>query len=409
MKLYNRIALRYIFSKRSINAISIIAFLSIAGIAIGTAALIIVMSIFNGFRELTEKQMTTVDPHIRIEPAEGMYLEFSDSLRKYLDKNTFIASYEPVISGKAIAVGSSGMRLFEVRSYKTIDSGYYTDFHSKYIIGGSGNLFRKNTIFLGFKIADNLKLQVGHDIEIYSPVLIDYSLRTFRPMPEISANMSGLIYSNVKDFDDNAGLLDYQTAKRLFNVKSDMYSQIDIKLVSKDLTNKFKKDFDDYFISGQYFISDWKDLNDKLLAVMKIERISTFLILGLIIMIAVFNILTSITMTVLEKQSDIGLLRALGGTRKFIRKVYLSEGVIIGIISTVSGLILGLGFCMLQIEYKLFALDSGKYIIDAVPISISGVFVAITALFSFLLSAFASIYPAVRAGRTEISKTLRAD
>jgi lipoprotein-releasing system permease protein len=407
MKLQRKIALRYIFSKRRMNAISIIAYLSIAGIAIGTAALIIVMSIFNGFRELTEDQMTSCDPHIRIEPATGMYLEYSDSLAKFLENQDIILDYEPSISGKAIAVGESGMRLFNIRSYTTIDSGYYSDFFSRYIIGSRTDPFNRGNIYLGFKIADEMKLQVSGDVELYSPVLIDYSLRTFRPMPKIASNIAGLLYTNVKNYDDDTGLLDYATAKRLFNVKANHYSTVEIRLDNKNSVGKFESSFYDYFSDEEFSVLNWMDLNDKLLAVMKIERISTFMILGLIIMIAVFNILTSITMTVLEKQQDISLLRALGATRKFIGRVYLNQGVLIGIISTAVGLILGLGFCKLQIDYKIFRLDTEKYIIDSIPIALSTGFVVVTALFSFTLSVLAAVYPSYRASKTEIGGNLR--
>ncbi len=407
MKLHQIIALRYIFTKRRLNIITILAYLSITGIILGTAALIVVMGVFNAFRELTEEQMTNCDPHVRILPANGMYMDLTDSLMTFLEESEEIYAYTPVLSGQAIAISENGNRIFNISSYHKIDSGYYYSLYDEAVIGSLNDPFNPGGVFLGFKIAEELKLQPGDEINIISPRWIERSLISFRPPPKNRSTLTGLIYSRIKNLDDDLGLLDYRTARRVFNVRNNTYTQIDIKLEDKYSLDDFKYKFLSKFSQDEFLVTNWQELNSKMLAVMQLERIATFLILSLIIMIAVFNILTSITMTVLEKQFDIGLLRTMGATSAYVRKIFFNEGLLIGAISTVLGVVIGIGFCYAQIHFKIFKLDTAMYSIDAIPISISPDFVILTAIFSFVLAALASVYPAYMAGKVNIAEAMR--
>ncbi|OYT15055.1 MAG: hypothetical protein B7C24_15075 [Bacteroidetes bacterium 4572_77] len=342
-------------------------------------------------------------------PSEGMYLDLSDSLLTFLNQNAELDYYEPVISGKALVISDFGNKLINIMSYKSIDSGYYYDLYSTSIVGTPSVEFRPSGIYLGSKIIEDLKLQPTDGVNMLSPIGLERALVNFRPPPKNRTEVTGVIYSNVKNINENLGLLSYDIAKKLLKVKNNQYSQIDIKLKDKYNISIFENKLNAYFGVGRFFLTNWQKLNSKLLAVMKMERYSTFLILGLIIMISVFNILMSITMTVLEKKQDIGILRSMGASKRDINKIFFTEGLLIGSISTVAGVAIGLLFCYLQINFKLFKLDMNYYVVDSIPISISPLFVVLTALFAFLLAASASIYPAYIAGKVNIASALKEE
>jgi lipoprotein-releasing system permease protein len=152
-------------------------------------------------------------------------------------------------------------------------------------------------------------------------------------------------------------------------------------------------------LGAQYRVSTWYDLHGDLYSVMKIERWSAYVILCLIVGVATFNVLGSLTMGVIEKRRDIGVLKALGATHNSITRIFMFEGILVGTIGTVAGVVLGVGVCLLQMRFHLFPLDSSVYIIPAIPIELRWTdFVAVTSA-SMFLSTLASLYPARRAAR----------
>jgi lipoprotein-releasing system permease protein len=409
MKIFVKIGLRYLFSKRQITAINIISFLSLTGIALGVAALIIVLSVFSGFSDLAEEQLTGFDPHIRIQSKVGDSFKINSKLLTAIERYPHLKNYEKIVQTKTIAISNSGLQVFDLISYSSETSPYYTIIFSKYLVKGAASIMKEDEdLYLGFRIADLLDKMPNESINLTSPKMLDKSLLSFRPLKNINVNLSGLVYSNIKNYDAELGFAEEKNVRKLALISGDEYSCIDIRLLSKDFTDDFQSYIKPY-LNKSLRIQNWKELNGKLLQIMELERIATFLILGIIILIAVFNILTSLTMTVLEKQYDIGLLRALGCTKTVIRKIFLAEGVIIGFISTLIGLVLGLTFYYLQINYAIIKLDTTKYIIDSLPISLSFTQVFIISVFTVFLSIAASIFPAKRANDINIVNALREE
>lgn len=408
MQLFIKTAFRYLFSKKQISAINVISSLSMAGITLGVAALIIVMGIFNGFNELAEKQLSTFDPHIRISDKNQNYFKISKKLLNKIKKYKHYSSYEKVIISKVLAVSSSGTQVFNLYSFSNINSKYYSEIFKQYIVKDETNSDSINDIYLGYKIADVLDKMPGEHLNLTSPKILDKSLLSFRPLKNINLRINGLIYSNIKNYDAEIGFSSEKNVRKLELVPENCYSYLDIRLSDKKYSNEFKN-YLKSSLNKNFIINDWKDLNKRLLQIMQFERIATFLILGIIILIAVFNILTSLTMTVLEKQKEIGLLRALGTEKSSIRKLFLTEGLIIGLISTTIGVIIGLMFYFIQINYPFLKLDSNKYIIDALPIKITFFQVFIISFFTIILSVCSAIIPAKKAEKIKIIDSLREE
>jgi lipoprotein-releasing system permease protein len=400
-----KIALRYIFSKRSYNFITVITTISIVGISVGVAALIAVLSIFNGFQKITENQITGFDPHIRISKKEGSFSN-SDSLIKNINIAS-VVSDAYVLSGKAIAMNNDKVQVFNVMSIDETDADYLTSIKNNIYTGMfdiSNDAFDKAII--GARLADRMRVLPGDTLTLYSPQMLERSLVSYRIPQPVHIIVWGIFQINIKDYDHNYAFINIDAARRLF--RTSYYNYYDIRIQNIHRAEKIKSGLKKE-IGNDYNISSWIDLNKDLYGIMQFERMASFIIMSLIIVIAVFNILASLTMTVVEKQKDIAILKSYGATEQSIRKIFIYEGLIIGLISTFSGVILGLGFCYGQIYFKWFTVDNNKYIIDSIPVVINYSDVIVIAALSLILSFFSTIYPSKTAGNTNIATSLKSE
>ncbi len=404
------IAIRYIFTKRNFQFITIISFISIIGITVGVAALIIVMSIFNGFQELTERQLMGYDPHIRISPKDGNRLMNSDSIMQIINKNQNVILSSKLLSGKVVGINNNIVQVFNLQGIDKKSADFYSEVKSNIVAGKFKLTLEDETpgIIIGAGLAEKLKVMPGDSVKIVSPRIIESSISSFKPYQSINVVVTALFQTNIQDFDIRDGFVMMPTARKIFHTPGEIVSSIELKIKgtykSYQIGDELKKS-----LKNEYKIETWQDLNNDLYKIMKFERIAAFLILSLIIILAVFNVLVSLTMTVVEKRSDISALKAMGANSKVIRNIFLAEGSFIGIISTLAGILLGLGFCYGQINFKWFAIDTNKYIIDAIPVSVNFNDVLIVAAVSLVLSTIATIYPSMRASNQDIIKGIRSE
>jgi lipoprotein-releasing system permease protein len=205
----------------------------------------------------------------------------------------------------------------------------------------------------------------------------------------------GIYDSNNKDYDAHYAYVSMESARQLFQFH-DGVSGIELRLHSIDEADAVKQSLQ-AVLGDAYRVSTWYDLHRDLYSVMRIERWTAYIILCLIVGVATFNVLGSLTMGVIEKRRDIGVLKALGATRSSITKLFMFEGILVGTIGTVMGVCIGLLVCYLQFRYHFFPLDPTVYIIPAIPIEVRWTDFIAVSLASMVLSALASLYPARRA------------
>jgi lipoprotein-releasing system permease protein len=225
---------------------------------------------------------------------------------------------------------------------------------------------------------------------------------------QIQVIVTGIFQTNAKDFDDIYSFTNEEIGRKLFHSPLNAASSIDIKLKNIDDVLIVKDEIKNIIPLDTQILS-WYDLHKQLYDIMNFERTIAFIIMSLIIIIAVFNVLASLTMTVVEKKRDIGILKTLGATEKGIRNIFVLQGSMIGIISTFLGILLGVGFCLGQIQFGWFRLDSSNFLISAIPVSIKITDVVIITIFSLILSFLATIYPAKRAAKTLAIDSIRGE
>lgn len=399
MKFEHFIAKRYLFAKHKINFVTIISYLSIAGIAIGVSALIVVLSVFNGFSNLITSYLISFDPHIRIEAIDETSQKHLPELQlSLMNENPFYIT--PFVKGKVLVVNGNLNQIVELKGINFSDKKVANNFSGKLILGS--NLQQTNSqthdILVGAFLADRMQSTIGDTLSIISPTAVEKAVANFS-LPQIQkVVIRGIFLSNNNEYDASLIFCSLPEAQFIFNYKN-IFQGLEIKLSDENEAFKFKENLQRQ-LSNKYSVTTWYDFHKDLYSVMNIERWVAYALLLMIIAVAVFNILGSLSMSVIEKKRDIGILKVKGATAVSIRKIFLLQGFYIGIIGTLAGFALGLLVYYLQTEYKLYPLNPLEYKIDAIPMKLQLMDFFTVGGASILLSTIAALLPSKRASLT---------
>ncbi|MBK9392265.1 MAG: FtsX-like permease family protein [Bacteroidetes bacterium] len=368
MKLSLYIAKRYLFAKKSRNAINVISAVSVAGVAVGTMALIIVLSVFNGLEKMVSSIFNTFDPEIKITAAEGKTFVADSSRLKLLAETKGVSCYSLTIEENALL--KYGERQY-IATIKGVDKNYarVTDIDSS-MWEGEFILTAENGrpyAVPGLGVSQYLGIRVNFitPLNIYVP----RKSGSAGMNPENAFNRKYIFPSGIfeveKEYDSKYIYLPLEFAREITENEGSV-SAIEIKADSpetKSLEKKIKKIYGEGYIVKNRF-----QQQEIFYKVMKSERLAIFLILTLILVIASFNIIGSLTMLIIEKERDIEILKSLGADNDLIRKIFIFEGWLISIIGAVAGLMLGFFVCWLQQTFGLVRLQSSSLIMDAYPV-----------------------------------------
>lgn len=369
MKLSVYIAKRYLFAKKSRNAINIISGVSVAGVAVGTMALIIILSVFNGLEEMVNKIFNTFDPDLSITAAEGkVFTPDSTALLRLSEINGIYAYSLTLEDNAALRYGDRQY----IASIKGVDDGYKNVTHIDSSMW-EGEFRLKTTsdqprAVLGLGVARYL----GVSVNFVNPLIIYVPRRTGgnNINPENALNKKFIFPSGIfeieQEFDSKYLFVPLDFCRELLEYENEI-SSIEIRLKDYLSEPSVRKEVEKIF-SKKFIIKNRMEQQDIFYKVMRSERLAIFFILTLIIIIASFNIIGSLTMLIIEKERDIEILKSLGADNNLIRKIFIFEGWLISIIGTFSGLILGFLICWLQQRYGLIKLNSESLIMQYYPV-----------------------------------------
>jgi lipoprotein-releasing system permease protein len=391
------IAKRYLVSKHKINFITIISVISIAGITIGVASLIVVLSVFNGFGSLVTSYLMSLDPHIRISAISEAGEKSIDKLIETVKSVDDIKSYSAFVEGKVLAYNKGITQVVNLKGVEknSVNSVYLLN---ENIVDGDNKFSNETSIFIGLPLADKLRLMAGDTLTLISPLNIEQAITQLSLPLSKTFIVAGVFISKNNEYDESYIFSEIKDAQYLFGYKKN-FQGYDIKLKDIDESNSVKTQLVSIIDQSNYSVNTWYDFHKELYSVMQIERWTAYIILSLIIAVATFNILGSLSMSVIEKKRDIGILRSLGATEKSVLKIFMFEGLLIGVIGTLLGVIIGYLVCYIQIEYNIYPLDPSQYKIDSLPIEIRISDFFFISFASMLLSFLASLYPAKKAAK----------
>ena len=398
------IARRYLRAKHKLNFVKVLSLISTFGIAIGVAALVIVLSVFNGFGSIVTEILVSFDPHLKISAVDN---NISDDniireIESTLDKKQ-IESISKIAEAKALFINDKTYEVVNLKGVESLSANGFENIKSK-IISGKYEL-GEDKIIVGLALALRLGIRVGDEISVTSAFNIEKTFINFSLPQTRKLIVAGIFESDNRDYDVGFAFTSILTAQKLFGL-GQKYTGVEIRLNNFYDSEKIKNILEEK-ISNNYVIQTWYDLHKELYDVMLIERWSAYIILCLIIAVATFNIFASLTMTVIEKKRDIGVLRSLGLDEKSIKKIFMTNGLLSGLSGTFIGLFVGLLVCYLQINYKIYPLDPMKYIIDALPVQVRITDIIAISLMAIILSTIAAYYPAKRAAKSVIIESIK--
>ncbi len=401
------VALRYAHSKRKLNFITIISILSTLGIAIGVAALIIVLSVFNGFSSLVTSFMISLDPHVRVEAVSNTGTAQLDSLQSKIKLINGMSSYTPYVSGKLMLRAGADMRVVNLKG--TTEKGLSSVYEvNKYL--ADGKIFSDNSvtpgIMMGSILADYIGLSIGDTCLLISPSNLEAVIGQ-GALPLVSkVVLRGTFYSKNNEYDVSTVFISLEEGQRLLGF-DDNIQGYDIRLKEMDEAANIKESMQSYMNESDFSIKTWHDLHSDMFSVMVIERWAAYMLLMLIIIVAVFNILASLTMTVIEKKRNIGIMRTMGMTPQLIKRIYLFHGFIVGVIGTIAGFGLGLFVYWLQVTFIIYPLDATKFKINALPVQLQFTDFLVVGAAAIGLSLIAALIPANRASKIDALEAIR--
>jgi len=390
------IALRYIFSLKKLSFISFITFLSYLGITTGIAALICVSSIFNGFRDLVQDMLLSIDPHIRISQSHGN-LKLSDTLIHFTKKVDNVLKVISCNTGKIIIHKNNILQPAVLSSQSELPTKLSIE---NFVLFTHTT---KNNIFIGSALADKLQVMKGDTINISSLAMIDAVSSGLFQSTGIPVVIAGIFQvSGGMDYDKYLCFSSESLGTSLFGSRT---TNIDIIASETKFTEKIKSLIIQNPLFSSLMIKDWNELHKELYATMEYERTASFIVISLVACVAAFNILVSLWMTVHTKRKDIGMLLSMGLTTNQIKHIFLFKGMIIGIAGTVSGTLIGLLLCKGQQLYGWIPIANS--IVKSLPVSIHSIDIIMSCLLTLGLAFIATIYPSSIAAKTSITESLR--
>ena len=398
-------AWRYFKAKKSINAINVIARISIAAIVVGTAALILVLSVFNGFEDLVKSLYSSFYADLRISPPEGKTVTITRAQLQKLKEVSGIKIFSLVVEEKAFLQNGEYQSVVYM---KGVDDNYrYVSGVADHIVKGEYDLGTEETpkLILGAGVESALGIQADRNIfalRIYLPRKGKTEL--LDPMENISSDTirTAAAFIIQQDFDNKYAITNIDFAKRALKLGPDEYTGLEIKLNDPSQADDIKKQVQKIF-NGPYTIENRYQQNQSLYSVMNMERWIIYGVLSLILVVAAFTMISALRMLILEKEKDINVLYALGGNKGFIQKIFLSEGLLLASIGCVVGMLLALLIAVLQIRYHLIPLQGGSFLIDYFPVKLQPMNFLLVSATVFVIALIASWLPSRRVLSQEFS------
>ncbi|HLE56196.1 MAG TPA: ABC transporter permease, partial [Rhodothermia bacterium] len=392
------IAKRYLVSKQKSGWITVITLISITGVTVGVAALIVVLSVFNGFNSLVTSILVGFDPHLRVESTEGQAMRMERSVEGVLRADQRVKAFAPFVLGKSLVLAGGYSQAAFIKGVDEGKVGTVSGVEKSIVLGNFRlDEGKEEGIVLGLTLADRLHVVVGSTVTVISPVGIE-AVATQLAQPLMKRfKLVGIYESKNRDYDAKYAYVSLGAAQQLFDIRGKI-DGLELRLNSIDDAENVKADLQRKF-GDSYTVSTWYDLHRDLYSVMQVERWVAYIILSLIILVAAFNILGSLTMSVLEKTRDIGVLRSMGAAASGVRRVFLIEGLFVGIIGSALGSLLGFGTYLLQKYFQVFPLDPNVYIIPALPVELHVADFITVAAAALIICTLSALYPARRASR----------
>jgi lipoprotein-releasing system permease protein len=399
------IAWRYLRSRRGSKLLSLISVIAIGGVVIGVSALIVIMGVMTGLQNDLREKILIGSPDVRVLNfgSDMVLKDWRPALEKVRRERDVVA-VAPFVLTKALVgaghkysdgayvmgivpEGEGGPPVTTIRSHATGGDFRFMSSDGK----------RRGAV-LGSRLANRLGVYPGIDSITLTTVGSEVSPVTGTPIPrEVHLEVTGIFDTGMYEYDNGYVFVSLPMAQELAGLQDDV-TGLEVRTTTRwtavDVGKRLQR-----MLGYPYRTEDWQSQNNSLFQALKLEKLGMTFILTLIIVVAAFNIVGTLTMVVTDKTKEIGILRAMGMPAASIRRIFLAQGFLIGVVGTVLGLLLGVGAAIALDRFKLIPLDPQVYFIDHLPVARQPMDIVVTAVASLLIAAVATIYPALQASR----------
>ncbi|MEM8663869.1 MAG: lipoprotein-releasing ABC transporter permease subunit [Pseudomonadota bacterium] len=407
-----QIALRYLRSRRREAFISVISTLSLVGIALGVATLIIVMAVMNGFRAELFNKILGVSGHVLIQPIDGPLTDFR-AVSDRINGVDGVVMAIPFVEGQALVTGNIGSSGALVRGLSREDFDKLDFVSDRLILGSADGFGDEKGVIVGSRLARSLGVTLGESIQLVNP---NGAVTPFGVTPRIdSYPIRGIFEIGMSEYDASFIYMPLDQAQLYFDEEGTV-TAIEVFAEDPDAMDELRPKIEQA-ADRPLFLIDWRQRNATFFSALVVERNVMFIILTLIIVVAALNVISGMTMLVKEKTRDIAILRTIGATRGSVLRVFLIVGLSIGVVGTLVGFALGTliasnieairAFISSVLQMELFPPE--LYFLSQLPADMDSTQTATVVIMALVLSLLATIYPAWKAARTDPVVALKAD
>ncbi|MEO5941964.1 MAG: FtsX-like permease family protein [Ferruginibacter sp.] len=403
--MYLKFAWRYFKAKKTANAINIIAWVTTGVIAFATCCQVLVLSVFNGFEDLVKSLYSSFYTDLKITPAKGKTFVLTQSQIQQIKQQPAIQAISMIAEDKALLKNGDAQTVVQL---KGVDSNFkkVSGVPAKIVSGNFNTGTLDNPTIIagsGIQNAAAINTNPAYATDTLTIILPKKSLTTSDPFSSLSeGNVTAAgVFSIQQDFDNNYALTNIDFIKNQMGFGADEYSAAEIKLKEGSNIEDEKKALQK-LLPANYLVQSRYEQNMNLYSTMRMEKWAIYAVLTLILIISAFNIVSALTMLVLEKNKDISILQSMGSSKTVIQKIFLSEGLLLGSIGAGCGISLAVLICLAQIKYKFIKLQGGSFLIDYFPVKFVPTDFILVGVTAIVIAFIASWFPAYRASRQPI-------
>jgi len=406
------IGLRYLKAKRRRRSISLNTFISIGGATLGVAALIATLAVMTGFKEDLRDKILGTNAHVIITDRTSNAIKDYSKIVTKVEQLPHVMAATPFIYNQVLLSSEAAVHGVVLRGVDPRSEARVTDIQKNLVDGRLEGLERKAPakddkdktmpgIIIGKELAARLGLLMGDKLNVMSPV---GTMGPLGMIPKIRRfEVVGVFDSGMYEYDSTLAYVSLGTAQDFFSM-GDVVTGVEVKVDDIFIADRVAAEIERN-LGFPYGARDWMKLNKNLFSALKLEKIIMFIILVLIILVASFNIVSTLTMIVVEKNREIAILKAMGATREGVMRIFMLDGLIIGIVGTAIGIPLGYAAC--EILQQFYTLPSDIYYISHLPVKIKGLDVLLVSLSAVIISFLATLYPSWQAAKLNPSEALR--
>ena len=404
------VAFRYLRSRREEGFISVTAAFSLLGICLGVAALIIVMSVMNGFRHELITRILGFNGHVTVLGTGGLNIGNYEELAIRLSEIDGVVMATPMIQGQVLATSPNAQTGAVVRGLTPEDFKQQTLIADSVKIGSIDDFGTRPGVIVGAQLLHRLGLNYGDNITLISPKGVPTAFGT---VPRsVAYPVIGVFEVGMYEFDSSVVFMPLDQAQVYFRLE-DAVTQVELNIGTPNSPFAVRREAQE--VANPFYVVDWQQTNRHLYGALQVERNVMFLILTLIILVAAFNIISSLIMLVKDKNADIAIMRTMGATRGALLRIFLLTGASIGIIGTGLGLLIGIIFCLniesirqfIQVLTSTELFPAEVYFLAELPARVEWVEVISIVVMALVLTFLATLYPAWRAARVDPAEALR--